>query len=121
MVSSCNEIAKAECIADWIRRGFEPLDHDYRVRDIFREAVWFVAQDIRHTLPPGPWHLLLCRNLVFTYFTQAVQRDILARMVTQLAPGGILVVGKHEALPPGHYDLRPYAVQQGVFQKAPLK
>jgi chemotaxis protein methyltransferase CheR len=106
-----------ELPADWIRRGFEPLDQGYRVRDVFREAVWFVAQDIRHALPPGPWHLILCRNLVFTYFTQGVQRDILARMVTQLAPGGVLVVGKHEALPPSNYGLRPYAAQQGVFQK----
>jgi chemotaxis protein methyltransferase CheR len=103
--------------AEWIARGFERLDNGYRVRDVFREAVCFVEQDIRHALPSGPWHLILCRNLVFTYFSRAVQRDILARMVAQLAPGGILVVGKHEALPPGNYDLRPYAAQQGLFQK----
>ena len=106
-----------ELPADWIGRGFESLDNGYRVRDVFRGAVRFVEQDIRHAVPPGPWHLILCRNLVFTYFSRTIQQHILARMVARLAPGGILVVGKHEALPPGNYNLRPYAAQQGVFQK----
>lgn len=61
--------------------------------------VEFRQQDIREEMPAGPFHLLLCRNLVFTYFAEDVQRQVLELLVERLLPGGFLVVGKKEIMP----------------------
>jgi chemotaxis protein methyltransferase CheR len=53
---------------------------------------------VRTTLPSGRFDLILCRNLVFTYFSQERQTHVLAQLTERLRPGGALVVGKHEAL-----------------------
>lgn len=102
---------------DWVEVGFARLDNGYVVRDVFREAVYFLEQDIRTALPPGRFDLILCRNLVFTYFAAPVQRDILARIVARLVPGGILLVGKHESLPQDCQHVVAYDAQRGLFQK----
>jgi chemotaxis protein methyltransferase CheR len=60
---------------------------------------------------------VLCRNLVLTYFADPVQRAVLTRIATRLAPGGILLVGKHETLPSAHPDFVPCADRQGFFRK----
>jgi chemotaxis protein methyltransferase CheR len=50
-------------------------------------------------MPNGLFDLILCRNLVFTYFDEALQRRILGQLRERLRPGGFLVLGSHEALP----------------------
>jgi chemotaxis protein methyltransferase CheR len=102
---------------DWLEAGFDRLDQGYVVRDVFREAVCFLEQDIRKELPPGCFDLIMCRNLVFTYFATPVQREILARIAARLLPGGILLVGKHESLPPNGQHIVTYNAQHGLFQK----
>ena len=57
--------------------------HGFRLRRIRRRVyrrIEFVEQDIRRTMPGDGFHLILCRNLVLTYFEDALQRRILARM-----------------------------------------
>jgi chemotaxis methyl-accepting protein methylase len=39
--------------------------------------------------------------MAFTYFSEAVQRDVLARLEERLRADGFLVIGRHEALPFG--------------------
>jgi len=62
-----------------------------------RARVRFERRDIRTFAPAEPQHLVLCRNVAFTYFDEAAQRELLGRLV--LAPGGVLVLGKGERLP----------------------
>ena len=101
----------------WIDTGFEHHGGSYVVRDAFREGISFVEQDIRQELPTGSFHFIMCRNLVCTYFALPVQRNILAGIATRLVPGGILLLGKHERLPPDSSDFVPYVGQQGLFRK----
>jgi chemotaxis protein methyltransferase CheR len=98
--------------------GFDRCGADYIVREAFRERLWFAAQDIRYELPAGPFHLVMCRNLVFTYFAEPVQRLLLTRIATRLAPGGILLVGCHESLPSACPDWVPAADRQGFYRQA---
>jgi chemotaxis protein methyltransferase CheR len=102
----------------WLEVGFDRCGADYVVREAFRERICFASQDIRYDLPAGPFHLVMCRNLVFTYFAEPVQRLILARIATRLAPGGILLVGSHEVLPSECPDWVPDADRQGFFHQA---
>ena len=59
------------------------------------------------------------RNLVFTYFDEATQRSVLPRIARHIVPGGILVIGKSEALPDGGFDLECRDEILKIFQMAP--
>lgn len=101
----------------WIAAGLTRDDTWYVVQDALHAAIDFVEQDMRRELPAGVFHLILCRNVVLTYFTEPVQRDILAQLVARLVPGGVLVVGTHEALPQDGLPLTAYGGQPGIFRK----
>lgn len=70
------------------------------VRDDVAALVRFQHQDIRETMPPGPFDLILCRNLVLTYFDAGRQRAILRELAIRLRAGGLLIIGAHEEMPP---------------------
>jgi len=84
---------------DWITEAFEDCGGDFRLRLKFRSGVTFAHQDIRNECPDGPFDLILCRNLVFTYFDLALQKTVLERLAARLRAGGYLVIGKQESLP----------------------
>jgi chemotaxis protein methyltransferase CheR len=71
----------------------------------FRRSVRLVMQDIRRSMPDGPFDLILCRNLVFTYFDDPLQRRLLKQIIDRLAPRGFLVLGAHEKSPDGDVSL----------------
>jgi chemotaxis protein methyltransferase CheR len=82
------------------REAFEEAGPaEVRLRDAFRDGVSFQQQDVRREWPAGPFHLVLCRNVAFTYFAPALQARVLAELSSRLAPGGLLVLGKGESLP----------------------
>jgi chemotaxis protein methyltransferase CheR len=81
------------------------------------EGIYFVAQDIRQALPAGEFDLVLCRNLVCTYFAEALQRKILAQIAERLVPGSVLVLGAHETLPSSDLGLVAYPGHPGIVQK----
>jgi chemotaxis protein methyltransferase CheR len=104
----------------WRLAAFAPRD-DGRLclRDGFREAVSLARHDIRaDAVPAGPFDLVLCRNLAFTYFDGAGQRDAAARLAGVLRTGGALVVGKHESVPAQAGGLDPWSAAARVYRRA---
>jgi chemotaxis protein methyltransferase CheR len=101
----------------WRAWGFDRCRGGYVVRQMLREGISFAEQDIRTDHPEGQFHLILCRNLVFTYFAQPVQQEVLEQIATRLVPGGILVVGKHETLPPSTRQMVAYDEPHGLYQR----
>jgi chemotaxis protein methyltransferase CheR len=71
------------------------------LRPEFREPVRFQQQDLCEELPDRSFHLILCRNLAFTYFTEPLQQKIATHLLDRLIPGGCLILGAHERLPGG--------------------
>ena len=84
------------------------LDRRYR-------HVRFALHDVRDDPPPGLFDLVLCRNLVFTYFDEATQRAILRRLA---GVATALVIGVHEQLPAGQTEFGPWAPQHGAWTAA---
>jgi chemotaxis protein methyltransferase CheR len=68
-------------------------------------------------VPGGPFDIVLCRNLAFTYFDAIGQRAAARRLVSALRVGGALVVGKHEAPPEGVDGLEPWDETAGVYRR----
>lgn len=83
---------------EWVAAAFEECGGEFRLRQEFRAGVTFLCQDIREQFPDGAFDLILCRNLVFTYFDMAHQQKLLDRLVGRLRAGGYLVIGAHEKL-----------------------
>ncbi len=72
-------------------------------------------------MPAGPFQSILCRNLAFTYFDLARQRQVLSGFLARLQPGDSLVVGSHETLPPGDLPLPlvPWGRSGMVYRRRP--
>jgi chemotaxis protein methyltransferase CheR len=88
------------------------------LRPPFRRHVTVVHHDIRDEPPDGPFDLILCRNVAFTYFDDAGQRETLQRLARVSRPGAALVLGTHEHLPPGGAGFAPWAPQLGVYRRS---
>ncbi|HEY3353240.1 MAG TPA: CheR family methyltransferase [Polyangia bacterium] len=101
----------------WAAEAFEERDGLCYLRAPVRAAVELVQQDVRAAVPAGPFHLVLCRNLAFTYFDEPLQRAVLGRIAGVLLDGGALVIGAHERLPDGAADFVAWPPGPGIYRK----
>lgn len=83
----------------WRRAAFTVRGDEECLEPRARGLVRFERHDVRTPPPPGAWDLILCRNLAFTYFDEALQRAVARSLRAALHAGGVLVVGSHERLP----------------------
>jgi chemotaxis protein methyltransferase CheR len=111
--SSLREVPPA-----WIEAAFTRRARLFVLRPEFHLGVEFLAQDLRQHVPSGPFDLVLCRNLAFTYFDAPLQRLTLMRVLAALRPGGGLVIGRRERLPEGAAGLDPWIAELGVYRRA---
>jgi chemotaxis protein methyltransferase CheR len=99
----------------WVRSAFEGRDDTLCLRAAYRHDLEFLAHDIRQPPIKGPFDLILCRNLAFTYFAADLQLQVLEGLLGALRPGGFLMVGKPEQ-PPAHPRLVPHLPKEGIWQ-----
>jgi chemotaxis protein methyltransferase CheR len=95
----------------WQAAAFNAVGEERCLRPAYRNAVRFLEQDIRRERPDEHFDLILCRNLVFTYFAVPLQMRTVARLADALVPDGLLLLGSHESLPqavPGLITERPW-------------
>ena len=112
--STCLGELSPDCIA----AAFRHTGQQYCLRAEFRNDVELVQQDIRKAAPERWFHLILCRNLVFTYFDTTAQREALDRIVARLLPGGALVLGKHEHVPGPRDELVSWFPHLNILRRA---
>lgn len=112
---------------DWITRAFVfdkhrdhgPHPEPYGLHPLYRRRVTWHPEDVRASRPAGPFSLIFCRNVVFTYFQRCLQRRILGEILSRLRSGGVLVLGADETPPSGDWPLiRPYG-SVPLFQYCP--
>jgi chemotaxis protein methyltransferase CheR len=100
-----------------IEQAFDRQGALYCVRPEHRENVDIVGQDLRTQAPEGPFDLILCRYLAFTYFAEPLQRRVLASLLDRLGPVGWLVIGTHERLPGDTPELEALAHAPQIFRR----
>jgi chemotaxis methyl-accepting protein methylase len=87
----------ADTPPDLRRRYFAPQAPFTIVPEV-RRLVRFERRDLlAEEPPPGPHHLICCRN-VLIYFDRDTQERLFEKFHRALAPGGFLVLGKVETL-----------------------
>ena len=97
--------------------AFSEEDGMHRLRPRYQGAVRFLEQDIRRAQPEGRFDLVLCRNLAFTYFDEAVQRRLLNQIAGRMRAGGALVLGVHEHLPANAQGFSPWFEKQRIYRR----
>jgi len=91
----------------WRSAAFEHRDGQAWLREPFRASVRFAHHDLRTPPPAGPFDLVLCRNLAYSYFDEPTQRAVTTSLRAVLRTGGVLVVGRDEHLPDGVRGFAP--------------
>jgi len=110
--SSVNELpSKIKAIA------FTKKNGQFCLKEQYRKRVQFLQQDIRNEQPDSSFHLIFCRNLVFTYFCRELQEEIAQQILLRLKPGGGLVIGTHEGLPESLHNLVPWSPGKTIYRR----
>lgn len=104
----------------WRQTAFELRANTYCLKPEFRQEIQFLEQDVRAAVPDGPFDLVLCRNLAFTYFDELLQRQVLDRIGHVLREQGVLVIGIHEQLPDEQTDFTAWSDRLRIFTKSNL-
>ena len=106
---SFDAAAVAGVPASSLSRWFTFNGADYQIDHSIRSTVeWRPADALRpDQVPPGPWDLVLCRNLAI-YLQPAAASALWASISGSLRDGGVLVTGKAER-PTGVRGLSPVA------------
>lgn len=102
---------------EYLAAAFDKTDSLYKLRGEFRAPVRLRLEDIRARMPAGPFDLVLCRNLVFTYFDHDQQRAFVPKLAPRIRPGGLLVVGSHEILPADAMGFTPEPGPPGLYRR----
>lgn len=103
---------------EWLPSAFYDVQGEFCVGSRFRNHIKFTLQDIRERMPDGPFDLICCRHLAFTYFDEALQREVLQDLSRRLRDDGTLVTGKQETLPtPELYGLRLVQPHSGIYRR----
>lgn len=105
----------------WRQKAFVQSDLQYCLKPEYQTAVEFSQHDIREEfagiVSDAAFDLMLCRNLVFTYFDEPLQQQTLVRLMRVLRVGGALVIGIHETLPQIPVGIRQWSDRLRIFEK----
>lgn len=114
----CYPASSVKDLSDvWLEQAFVNDGEHYCLRAEFRDGVAFRQQDIRTEQADGSFHLILCRNLVFTYFEAELQQSILVKIIDYLSEGGVLIIGNTESLPKNELPLQPWFPNLGIYRR----
>ena len=102
----------------WREAAFSKNDNRFCLRDRYRKDIEIQHHDIRRgVVPNGPFHLVLCRNLVFTYFNEKLQCETGRDLSSSVREGGALVIGAHEQLPACMTGFELWGSCRGIYRK----
>ena len=111
--SSLKELPKS-----WQGKAFWSRDNLFCLHDEYKTGIDFLQQDIRYATLQGPFDMVLCRNLAFTYFAHELQKKILGQLMDALHNEAVLVIGIHENLPGDQPELSEWIGKSPIFIKS---
>jgi len=96
------------------RRYFRPQGRFWRLDDEIMNMVDFYRGDLQEIGPPLHLDLVMCRNMAYTYFSNAARMWTTKALARALNPGGWLVVGAKERI---HCEEAFKAVYPCIYQR----
>ena len=101
--------------AKWRQMAFTQINDQYCLHSPYQGPVTFSLGNVEQAITTQPYHLVLCRNLVFTYFSLDRQVQFLHKLQTQVSEGSVLVLGAHECLPAGVSGWRQWQQRLPIY------
>jgi chemotaxis protein methyltransferase CheR len=96
---------------------FEADGTDWLLRGAIRDRVQFLEHNLLiDALPPGPFDLILCRNLLF-YLTPEYRELALNRLSGALAPDGLFMLGAFETMLRNKGQFEPDPDCRGYYRR----
>ncbi len=97
---------------------FEADGTDWLLRGTIRDRVRFAEHNVlSDALPPGPFDLILCRNMLF-YLTPDLRKRALGRLADALAHDGLFMLGAFETMIGQESGLVPDPEARGFYRTA---
>jgi chemotaxis protein methyltransferase CheR len=90
-----------------LAQAFAQTGPRFCIRPQYRQGIIFVRQDLRSQAPAGPFDIVLCRNLAFTYFAPTLREKTLDIIAERLVANGFLVVGMHQQIDDARFVSAP--------------
>jgi len=103
--------------APWREAAFDCLDHLHCLKPELKADVSWTQDDLRASSIAGLFDLICCRNLAFTYFDQALQVHVARWLYERMSPGGVLLLGVREHLPPGAPAMQTLSERLALYRK----
>jgi chemotaxis protein methyltransferase CheR len=100
-----------------LQEGFVSREGLFELKPEFKDRVRFIQKDVRLGLPEKTYDLVFCRNLVFTYYDEALQARLLDTISAVIKADGVLVIGIHEDLPKTGHDLQAWSERLRIYRK----
>ncbi len=100
-----------ELEATMLSTCFLPSAHqdEYIIRPTFTNGITWRHHNFFSSLPDRGFHAVFLRNNLLTYHSPRIRSIVLNRILQSLLPGGFLVIGSHENIPPHISNLIPTA------------
>ncbi|MBI5250499.1 MAG: hypothetical protein HY912_13480 [Desulfomonile tiedjei] len=97
---------------------FVPTAERFMVRGFLkRHIIWRLHDLIEDEPPSGEFQLVFLRNNLLTYCGANIKHSAVQRILNSLAPGGFLIIGAHEKIPPEFLKIELSEFQPLVLQK----
>lgn len=101
-----------------LEQYFTPVAGRFMIRASLKTRVtWQMHDLIAEALPRGQFLLIFLRNNLLTYYGNDSRDAALARILDRLAPGGFLVIGAHEKIPPQFHEVAATSFNELVLRK----
>jgi chemotaxis protein methyltransferase CheR len=101
----------------WQEAAFSRNENSFCLQQRYRQDVEILYHDVRKGAPDGMFHLVLCRNLVFTYFDEKLQCETGRHLSNSIRAGGSLVIGAQEQLQQCLAGFEPWDGCRGIYRK----
>jgi len=106
-------------VAEPLRRRyfFRKDERCFVVRPFLKEGIFWQEANFLSSMPGGPFHLILLRNNLLTYYEEGVKVPAFQKVMERLLPGGYLVIGSHERVPACTRRLRREEIHPCIFRE----
>ncbi len=114
-----NRSSLREVAPDWREIFFESRQggRQYVIKDHLKSRIRWQIHHLSTDPPARDLHIISMRNNVLTYYGKEAQKKALTGILSSLSPGGLLIIGCHEALPFQPSCLRKMTELSYVFKK----